>query len=72
MDLRTSDNVWTLTAEVFGQAVKPAAPGENQPRYQLGMRYRPVEPFNIDLIYGRNLVGDERDWLTVSVTARFR
>jgi hypothetical protein len=71
-DLRTNDNVWTFTAEVFGQAVKPAAPGENQPRYQLGMRYRPVDALNIDLIFGRNLIGDGRDWLTVSVTARFR
>jgi len=72
LDLRTGDNIWTLTAEVFGQAVKPAAVGENQPRYQLGMRYRPVDPFNIDLIYGRNLIGEGRDWLTLSVTARFR
>jgi len=71
-DLRTPDNLWTLTGEVFGQAVKPAAAGENQPRYQLGVRYRPVDPFNIDLIYGRNLFGEGRDWLTVSVTMRFR
>ena len=72
IDLRTSDNVWTLTAELFGQAVKPAAVGENQPRYQIGMRYRPVDPFNVDLIYGHNLIGEGRDWLTVSVIVRFR
>jgi hypothetical protein len=71
-DLRTSDNVWTLTGEAFGQAVKPAPPGENQPRYQLGVRYRPVEAVNVDLIYGRNLIGEGRDWLTVSTTVRFR
>ena len=71
-DLRTSDNVWTLTGEMFGQAAAPAAPGANQPRYQLGVRYRPVDPFNVDLIYGRNLTGEGRNWLTVSTIIRFR
>jgi len=70
-DLRTPDNVWTLTGELFGQAVAPAPPGANRPRFQLGVRYRPVDPFNIDLIYGRNLIGDEGNWLTVSATIRF-
>ena len=72
VDLRTRDNVWTLTGEMFGQAVAPAPPGANQPRYQLGLRYRPVDPFNIDLIYGRNLIGEGRNWLTVSTIVRFR
>jgi hypothetical protein len=71
-DLRTSDNVWTLTGEMFGQAVAPAPPGANQPRYQLGLRYRPIDPFNVDLIYGRNLIGEGRNWLTVSTIVRFR
>ena len=72
LDLRTTDNVWTLTGEAFGQAVNPAPPGANQPRYQLGLRYRPVDPFNVDLVYGRNLTGDGGNWLTVSTTVRFR
>jgi len=72
VDLRTRDNVWTLTGEVFGQAVAPAPPGANQPRYQFGVRYRPVDPFNVDLIYGRNLIGEGRNWLTVSTIVRFR
>ncbi|HUQ25039.1 MAG TPA: hypothetical protein VM140_05160 [Burkholderiales bacterium] len=72
VDLRTPDNVWTLTGEVFGQALAPAPPGANQPRYQLGVRYRPVDPFNVDLIYGRNLTGEGRNWLTVSTIFRFR
>lgn len=71
-DLRTPDNVWTLTAETFGQAVKPAAAGENQPRYQIGVRYRPVDPFNVDLIYGRNLTGESRNWLTLAAIVRFK
>ena len=72
VDLRTSDNVWTLTGEMFGQAVAPAPPGANQPRYQLGVRYRPVDPFSVDLIYDRNLIGEGRNWLTVSTIVRFR
>jgi hypothetical protein len=72
VDLRTADNVWTLTGEMFGQAAAPAPPGANQPRYQLGVRYRPVDPFNVDLIYGRNLTGEGRNWLTVSTIIRFR
>lgn len=72
VDLRTADNVWTLTGEMFGQAAAPAPPGANQPRYQLGVRYRPVDPFNVDLIYGRNLSGEGGNWLTVSSIFRFR
>ena len=72
VDLRTRDNVWTLTGELFGQAVAPARPGANQPRYQLGLRYRPIDPFNVDLIYGRNLIGEGRNWLTVATIVRFR
>ena len=72
VDWRTDDNVWTLTSEVFGQAVAPAPPGANQPRYQLGVRYRPVDPYSVDLVYGRNLIGEGRNWLTVAAVVRFR
>src|SRR5262245_61823281 len=72
VDLRTPDNVWTLTAEMFGQAVKPAPAGENQPRYQLGVRWRPIDEWNIDLIYGHNLIGESRNWLTLATIIRFR
>ena len=72
MDVRTSDNVWTLTGELFGQAVKPAPPGENQPRYQLGVRWRPVDPYSVDLVYGHNLIGEGRNWLTIAAVVRFR
>ncbi len=75
IDLRTSDNVWTVTGELFGAlgASRPEdAPGELRPRWQLGLRYRPVDRFNIDLIYGRNLLGESSNWITLATTFRFK
>jgi hypothetical protein len=73
-DLRTPDNVWTLTSEVFGQV--GAAPddtrGPVEPRFQVGIRWRPVDLFNIDLIYGRNLAGERADWITLATIVRFK
>ncbi len=74
-DLRTPDNVWTVTGEVFGalaQAQTFDARGELQPRWQLGLRWRPVDEFNVDLIYGRNLLGESSNWITVATTVRFK
>jgi hypothetical protein len=70
-DLRTSDNIWTLTAEAFGLAGVSDTPGVVQPRFQIGLRYRPVDRFSIDLIYGRNLTGENADWLTLATIIRF-
>ena len=71
-DWRTPDNVWTFTAEVFGQ-LGPAQDvvGLVQPRVQVGLRWRPVDQFNFDVIYGRNITGENANWLTVSTTVRF-
>jgi hypothetical protein len=72
-DWRTPDNVWTLTAEVFGQVgAADDTRGPVEPRFQVGIRYRPVDLFNIDVIYGRNLVGERADWITVATTVRFK
>jgi hypothetical protein len=80
-DWRTPDNMWTLTAEVFGQiavtrlalAPEDAVPatGVTEPRFQLGLRWRPVDRFNIDLIYGRNLTGENANWITLATVVRF-
>ena len=71
-DLRTPDNVWTLTAEVFGQAGQSDVPSVVQPRFQVGLRYRPGgERFSIDLLYGRNIAGEHANWITVATTIRF-
>ena len=80
-DLRTQDNVWTLTGEIFGQLAAtraaivsddgPPAISIVEPRVQVGLRWRPVEEFNIDLIYGRNLQGENAHWITLATTVRF-
>src|ERR1044071_943964 len=73
-DWRTPDNVWTITGEVFGQlgAADAEDRGTVEPRFQLGLRYRPVDEFNIDLIYGRNLAGERANWITLATVIRFK
>lgn len=70
-DWRTPDNVWTLTGEVFGQAGIAEVSSVVDPRFQLGLRYRPVDRFNVDLIYGRNLTGENANWITLATIIRF-
>jgi hypothetical protein len=70
-DLRSSDNVWTLTGEMFGLAGASDDVGTVRPRAQIGLRYRPIDRFNIDLIYGRNLTGENVNWLTLATIIRF-
>src|SRR5450631_490742 len=36
-----------------------------------GVRYRPNEIFSVDLIYGRNITGENANWITVGTTIRF-
>ena len=70
-DWRTSDNVHILTAEVFGQIGAAEMPGVVQPRFQAGYRYRPIDPFSVDIIYGRNLGGENAHWITIATIYRF-
>jgi hypothetical protein len=72
-DWRTPDNVWTLTGEVFGMVgAADDTRGPVEPRFQLGIRYRPIDIFNIDVIYGRNLAGERADWITLATILRFK
>lgn len=71
-DWRTPDNVWTLTGEVFGQAGVAEEHGVVEPRFQVGLRYRPIDQFNVDLIYGRNLTGERANWITLATIVRFK
>lgn len=74
-DWRTPDNVWTLTAEIFGQAGALSADDERfviRPRWQVGLRWRPVDDFNVDVIYGRNLYGENANWITLATVFRFK
>jgi hypothetical protein len=70
-DLRTPDNVWTLTAEVFGQAGVAETGPEIQPRFQVGVRWRPIDRFSVDVIYGRNITGENANWITLATSIRF-
>ncbi len=60
---------WTI--ETFGQAGQSDTPSVVQPRFQTGVRYRPNEIFSVDLIYGRNIMGENANWITLGTTIRF-
>ena len=60
---------WTI--EAFGQAGASDVPSVVRPRFQSGMRYRPNEIFSVDLIYGRNITGENANWITIGTTIRF-
>jgi hypothetical protein len=64
---------WTLIAEVFGQvgAALQDNPTVTKPRAQVGLRYTPIEAFDVDVIYGRNITGENANWITVGLNVRF-
>ena len=64
-------DVLQLTLEAFGQAGASDVPSVVQPRFQAGVRYRPNEIFSVDLICGRNITGENANWITVGTTIRF-
>src|SRR5712672_3826385 len=64
-------DVLQLTLETFGQAGASDLPSVVQPRFQSGVRSRPNEIFSVDVIYGRNITGENANWITVGTTVRF-
>jgi hypothetical protein len=64
---------FTFIAEVFGQVGHdtPEQPSVSRPRLQAGLRYTPKSNIDIDVIYGRNLAGENANWLTVGLNLRF-
>ena len=70
-DWRTPDNVWTLTAEVFGLIGQADSAPAKQPRFQVGLRWRPIDRFSMDVIYGRNILGENANWITLATSIRF-
>jgi hypothetical protein len=64
-------DVLQLTIEAFGQAGQADTPSVTRPRFQAGVRYRPNEIFSVDLIYGRNIMGENANWITLGTTIRF-
>jgi hypothetical protein len=62
----------TLIGEVFGLAGQKVEPSSRtDPRAQVGLRYTPIERLDIDLIYGRNVFGENAHWVTVGLNLRF-
>ena len=63
----------TLIGEVFGLSGPPTtdAIAITEPRAQLGLRITPQKNFDIDLIYGRNVNGENANWFTVGLNVRF-
>ncbi|HVG50825.1 MAG TPA: hypothetical protein VM867_04245 [Xanthobacteraceae bacterium] len=70
-DLRSADNVYIFTAEVFGLTGAAETSSTIRPRFQAGFRYRPVDRLSFDVIYGRNIVGENANWITFATTLRF-
>ena len=70
VDWRLTD-ILTLTVETFGQAGSSEDPAVTQPRFQAGLRIRPIDTLSFDIIYGRNIYGEDANWITVATTVRF-
>jgi hypothetical protein len=41
------------------------------PRIQVGLRYTPTPSFDVDVVYGRNITGENANWITVGLNVRF-
>ena len=62
----------TLIAEVFGVVTDhPEARTVTDPRFQAGIRITPIETLDLDLIYGRNIAGENANWVTIGLNVRF-
>lgn len=71
-DWRTPANDWIFTAEIFGQlGAAQEMRGVTEPRFQVGLRWRPIDAVSFDIIYGRNLAGENSNWITLVNTVRF-
>jgi hypothetical protein len=70
----------TLIGEVFGYYGKLPASGEDEPptagsirepRTQIGLRFTPQSNFDVDVIYGHNITGENAHWMTLGLNLRF-
>jgi hypothetical protein len=57
---------WSWISEMFAIM----GPGQTNPRFQSGLRYSPTKDIDWDLIYGRNLLGEGKNWITGAFTFR--
>lgn len=71
IDWKLTD-ILTFTAETFGQLGAEVDPASaTRPRFQAGLRVRPVDTLSFDFIYGRNINGEDAHWFTFAATIRF-
>lgn len=74
IDVRTLKNDWIATFEVFGLAGgsdESVSRSVVRPRAQVGLRWRPVDAWSADILYGRNLSGENSHWITFATAYRF-
>jgi hypothetical protein len=63
---------FTIIAEVFGVLIpNPEARTVTDPRFQVGLRITPIDTMDFDVIYGRNIFGENANWITVGWNVRF-
>ena len=59
---------FTLIAEVFWVLSRnPETRTDLDPRFQAGIRITPIETMDFDVIYGRNILGENANWITVGL-----
>jgi hypothetical protein len=74
IDVRTLANNWIATFEVFGLAGNldvDTPRSMTRPRAQVGLRWRPIDAWSADILYGRNLNGENSHWITFATAYRF-
>jgi hypothetical protein len=57
---------WSIISEMFAIV----GPGTTNPHFQSGIRYSPTKNVDWDVIYGRNLTGEQANWITLALTFR--
>lgn len=71
-DWSVNDRI-SIIGEVFGQLGQSLVdqPHLNDPRAQVAFRLKPNENLDFDVIYGRNITGENAHWITVGLNVRF-
>lgn len=72
IDWSLNDRI-SLIGETFGLVGHRDAgrPHANDPRAQLAVRFKPTENVDFDVIYGRNILGENAHWITIGLNVRF-
>jgi hypothetical protein len=69
---RTPDTLVVDPSDPTALVLVPGMPHSvTSPRAQLGLRFTPIESADLDIIYGRNIAGEDANWITVGLNVRF-